>query len=116
MELGHQTIQERFEDVISRDHKLEIHEFLNSQNISDVADLINENDDYAVQIISSLSTNRAASTFKILDFPVQKWIMQELPPLKSAELLNALPADDRTAFMEELPVEVVRELIKLLEP
>jgi magnesium transporter len=116
MELGHQTIQEQFEDVISRDHKLEIHEFLNSQNISDVADLINEYEDYAVQIISSLSTNRAASTFKILDFPEQKRIMQELPPLKSAELLNALPADDRTAFMEELPVEVVRELIKLLEP
>ena len=116
MELGHQTIQEQFEDVIFRDHKLEIHEFMNRQNISDVADLINEYDDYAVQIISSLSTNRAASTFKILDFPEQKRIMQELPPLKSAELLNALPADDRTAFMEELPVEVVRELIKLLEP
>ncbi len=116
MELGHQTIQEMFEDVISRDNKLEIHEFLNRQNISDVADLISDYEDYGVQIISSLSTNRAASTFKILDFPVQKQIIQELPPLKTAELLNALPADDRTAFMEELPVEVVRELIKLLEP
>lgn len=116
MELGQQSIQEQFEDVITRDNKLEIHEFLNSQNISEVADLISEYEDYGVQIISSLSTNRAASTFKILDFPVQKQIIQELPPLKTAELLNALPADDRTAFMEELPVEVVRELIKLLEP
>jgi magnesium transporter len=116
MELVQLSLHEQFEEVISRDDKLEIHKFMNRQNISDVADLINEYEDYSVQIITSLSTNRAASTFKILDFSVQKTIMQELPPLKTAELLNALPADDRTAFMEELPVEVVRELIKLLEP
>jgi magnesium transporter len=116
MELGSQTLHEQFEEVISRDNKLEIHEFMNRQNISEVADLIAEYGDYRLQIISTLSTNRAAGTFKILDFPVQKMIMQELPPLKAAELLNALPADDRTAFMEELPVEVLRELIKLLEP
>ncbi|MGO8056494.1 magnesium transporter MgtE N-terminal domain-containing protein, partial [Rhizobium leguminosarum] len=28
---------------------------------------------------------------------------------------NELPADDRTAFLEELPSEVVKELIKLLD-
>jgi magnesium transporter len=31
-------------------------------------------------------------------------------------LLNALPADDRTAFLEDLPSEVVKELIKTLDP
>jgi magnesium transporter len=116
MELGIQNLHEQFEEVISRDNKLEMYEFMNSQNISDVANLINEYEDYSVQIITTLSTNRAASTFKILDFAIQKQIIQELPPLKTAELLNALPADDRTSFMEELPVEVVRELIKLLDP
>lgn len=116
MELESLSLQEKFEEVISRDDKLEIQDFLNNQNISDVCDLINDYEEYEVQIIASLSTNRAASTFKILDFPVQKRVIQELPPLKTAELLNALPADDRTAFLEELPVEVVRELIKMLEP
>jgi magnesium transporter len=116
MELGIQNLHEQFEEVISRDNKLEMYEFMNSQNISDVAELINEYEDYSVQIITTLSTNRAASTFKILDFAIQKQIIQELPPLKTAELLNTLPADDRTSFMEELPVEVVRELIKLLDP
>jgi magnesium transporter len=116
MELDNLSMQDQFEEVISRDDKLEIQEFLNSQNISDVCDLINDYEEYAVQIIASLSTNRAASTFKILDFPGQKRIIQGLPPLKTAELLNALPADDRTAFLEELPVEVVRELLKMLEP
>jgi magnesium transporter len=116
MELESLSLQEKFEEVIARDDKREIQDFLNNQNISDVCDLINDYEEYEVQIIASLSTNRAASTFKILDFPVQKRIIQDLPPLKTAELLNALPADDRTAFLEELPVEVVRELIKMLDP
>lgn len=116
MELGGLTLQEQFEEVIEKDDKLEIREFLNRQNISDVCELIAEFEEYEVDIIANLSSNRAASTFKILDFPVQKRIIQELPPIKTAELLNALPADDRTAFLEELPVEVVRELIKMLGP
>ena len=110
------SLQEQFEEVIREDHKLRIQDFLNSQNISDVADLVRDNEDYAAQIISSLAVHRAAGTFKILDLSSQKDIIQNLPPLKTAELLNELPSDDRTAFLEELPNEVVRELIKLLNP
>lgn len=110
------TLQEQFEEVIASNDKLVIQEFLNSQNISDVAQLISDNEDYETQIISILSLHRAVSTFKILDVPEQKRIIQSLPPIKTAELLNELPADDRTAFLEELPNRVVRELIKLLNP
>ena len=39
-----------------------------------------------------------------------------MPPGKTAELLNELPADDRTSFLEELPSNAVRELIKLMDP
>jgi magnesium transporter len=81
-----------------------------------VAELVDEFDEFASQIIGNMSTHRAASVFKILDTSVQKQIIQELPPLKSAELLNELPADDRTSFLEELPSEVVKELIKTLDP
>ncbi|MCU0395843.1 MAG: magnesium transporter, partial [Chitinophagaceae bacterium] len=56
------------------------------------------------------------SVFKILDLAEQKRIISELPPFKTAELLNELSADDRTDFLEELPASVVRELIKLLNP
>ena len=110
------SLQEQFEEVIREDNKLRIQDFLNSQNISDVADLIRDNEDYAAQIISSLAVHRAAGTFKILDLSSQKDIILNLPPLKTAELLNELPSDDRTAFLEELPNEVVRELIRLLNP
>lgn len=116
METEELSLQEQFEEIIREDDKLKIQEFLNSQNISDVAALIEDNEDFAAQIIFSLSVHRAASTFKILEVSRQKQIIHDLTPLKTAELLNELPADDRTAFLEELPTEVVRELIKMLNP
>lgn len=116
LEIEHPTIEEQFETIIKTNDKLQICDFLNDQNISEVAELIYEFPEYEEQIIANMSVHRSASVFKILEFPTQKRIMQELPPNKTAELLNELPADDRTSFLEELPGNVVRELIKLLEP
>lgn len=116
VELENQELKDQFEAVIKTEDKLEIREFLNNQNISDVADLVYEFEEYASQIIGNMSIHRAASVFKILDISIQKRIIQELPPLHTAELLNELPADDRTSFLEELPSEVVKELIKTLDP
>ncbi len=110
------SLQQQFEEVIASEEKLAIKEFLNNQNISDVADLIYENEEYESQIIAHLSIHRAAGVFKILDHSVQKRIIKDLPVFKSAELLNELPADDRVSFLEELPHAVVRDLIKTLEP
>lgn len=108
--------QQRFEEVIASEDKLAIKEFLNDQNISDVANLIYENPEYETQIISHLSIHRAAGVFKILDLSEQKRIIKNLPPFTSAELLNELPADDRVSFLEELPTSTVRDLIKMLNP
>ncbi len=110
------SIQEQFEEVIASEDKLKIQEFLNHQNISDVAELIYENTEFEGQIIAHLSIHRAASVFKILELPAQKRIIKNLPPFKTAELLNELPPDDRTAFFEELPSNAVRELVKTLNP
>jgi len=109
-------LKEQFQEIIQSEDVLHIRDFLNNQNISDVADLIYEYPDYEGQIIGHLSIHRASSTFKILDVPTQKRIIQELRAFKTAELLNDLSADDRTSFLEELPSEVVKELIKTLDP
>ena len=108
--------KEQFLELIESEDVLQIRDFLNNQNISEVADLIDEFPEYESQIMGHLSIHRASSTFKILDVPTQKRIIQELPAFKSAELLNDLSADDRTSFLEELPSEVVKELIKTLDP
>ncbi len=116
LEMDEISLQEQFEEIIASEDKLAIQDFLNDQNISDVANLIYDNPDYESQIISHLSIHRAAGVFKILDPAEQKRIIENLPPFKSAELLNELPADDRVAFLEVLPNSVVRELIKTLDP
>src|SRR5688572_23666748 len=116
LELEHPALNEQFEAIIRTEEKLQLHDFLNQQNISDVVDLVYEFPDYESEIIASMSVNRAASVFKLLEFPTQKRIIQTLPPNTTATLLNDLPADDRTDFLEELPSNVVRELIKLLDP
>ena len=116
LELEQIPLQQQFEEIIAAKDKLAIQEFLNNQNISDVAELIYENPDFETQIISHISIHRAAGVFKILDINEQKRIIKNLPAFKSAELLNELPPDDRVAFLEELPNSTVRELIKTLDP
>jgi magnesium transporter len=115
-EIKNSDLDLQFLEIIQSENASAFHEFLDNQNISDVAELINEFPDHEARIIGNLSIHRAVSTFKILDFPTQKRIMQELSAHKTAELLNALPADDRTSFLEDLPSEVVKELIKTLNP
>jgi len=110
------SLQHKFEEIIRSEDKLAIKDFLNHQNISDVAELIYANEAFESQIISHLSIHRAVSVFKILELPTQTRIIKDLPPFKTAELLNELPPDDRTSFLSELPGNAVRELIKTLNP
>jgi magnesium transporter len=116
LETEQENVKEQFLETITKEDVLATREFLNHQNISDVAFLIDEFPEHAPKIVSNMSIHRASSVFKILDFSIQKTIIQELPPYKTAELLNQLPADDRTAFLEELPSGVVKEFIRLLDP
>src|SRR5438552_5272747 len=113
-EFDQNNFNEQFEETISSGDNQNLREFLDDQNISDVADLIYNYPEHETLIVSSMSIHRAASVFKILELSNQKRIIRELPPHKTAALLNELPPDDRTDFLEELPSNVVRELIKLL--
>jgi magnesium transporter len=116
LELDQENLQEQFNSIIRTEDRIAIRDFLNELNISDVAELINENPDDEATIIANMAIHRAAMVFKILDLSTQKQIVKELPSNKVAELLNELPADDRTDFFEELPKTVIRDLIRLLEP
>ncbi|HSZ85131.1 MAG TPA: magnesium transporter [Puia sp.] len=116
LEYDNAIMKEQFFEIVQGDDKTALKEFLDDQNISDVAHLVDEYPEYEHQIIDNLSIHRAASTFKILDLPTQKRVMRDLPPSKIAELLNEMSPDDRTDFLEGLPSSIVRELIKLLNP
>ncbi|CAN5334494.1 magnesium transporter [soil metagenome] len=110
------SIPDQYDEIVALGDPTKVTDFLNEQNISDVAEIVDEHEDDEVTIFLQLELHRAISLFKILEHPTQKRIIKNLSPFKSAELLNAMQADDRTAFLEDLPNEVVRELVKTLEP
>ncbi|MBO9155385.1 magnesium transporter [Chitinophaga sp. GCM10012297] len=110
------ALLERFEQLLKEQDYRELKTLLDDQLITDIAELIYELPDDAVEIIDHLTLGRAAAAFRILEFPTQEDIIRALPAPKIAELLNELPPDDRTAFLEELPSQAVQELIKLLHP
>src|SRR5215471_15021879 len=108
------SLHEQFLALLQLADRQPLCEFLDDQNISDVAKLIDEYPEQDTLIISCMSVHRAVGVFKILELSQQEKIIKELPPNKTAALLNELPPDDRTDFLQELPSSVVRELIKLL--
>lgn len=114
--MENEVLMERFELLMKKQDPRELKIFLDDQLITDIAELVYEESDFAPLIFKHLSLSRATAVFRILEFPTQEDIIRVLPAAKIAELLNELPPDDRTAFLEELPSQVVQELIKLLEP
>lgn len=110
------SLKEQFEELLAGGKNREIREFLDHQNIADVVDLVYEFPEQESQIVANMSTHRAVNVFKLLEASNQKDIIRALPPSVTAALLNAMPADDRTDFFEELRGDAVRELIKLLDP
>ena len=114
--MENEALLEKFQTLTDEKNYRELSVYLDDQLITDIAELIHEDPDEADVIINNLSITRAAAAFRILDFPLQGDVIRTLSAAKSAELMNELPADDRTAFLQELPSEAVKELIKLLDP
>lgn len=114
--MENEALLEKFQTLTDEKNYRELSVYLDDQLITDIAELIHEDPDEADVIINNLSITRAAAAFRILDFPLQEDVIRTLSAAKIAELMNELPADDRTAFLQELPSEAVKELIKLLDP
>src|SRR4030095_332509 len=100
-EMEHSDFREEFEAIIQTGDNKMLSEFLDDQNISEVAELIHDDPDHELAIISSMSVHRAASVFKILELANQKNIIKKLSPHKTAALLHELSPDDSTDFLEE---------------
>ncbi|MBS0027978.1 magnesium transporter [Chitinophaga sp. 22321] len=114
--MENEALLEKFQTLTDEKSYRELSVYLDDQLITDIAELIHEDPDASDIIFNNLSISRAAAAFRILDFPLQEDVIRKLSAAKIAELMNELPADDRTAFLEELPSEAVKELIKLLDP
>jgi magnesium transporter len=107
---------EQIELLLEQEDNTQLQEYLNSLNISDVEELIDELPEHGPLFIEILSLNRAVNVFRILDFPTQERIIKKLSGPRVAELVNELPPDDRTALFAELHGDAVKKLILHLSP
>src|SRR6185437_11438318 len=105
---------EQIEVLLEKNNDLEIRDYLNNLNISDVEALISELPDYGPRFIEIISLNRAVNVFRILDFPTQERMLKKLSGGRVAGLINELPPDDRTALFSELHGDTVQKLIQHL--
>ncbi len=90
--------------------------FLNNQTISYLVKLIQDHPNKIVTIFSLLKICKATSVFKVLDFSIKKKIIEDLPSIQMMEFLNKLSVDDRVSFLENLPKNSLKDLIKYLNP
>ncbi|WP_185862055.1 magnesium transporter [Blattabacterium cuenoti] len=88
--------------------------FLNNQTISSLLKIIHHHKNDVVKIFSLLKLCKAISLFRLLDFSIKKKIMEEMYSIKRMELLNNLSKDDRVSFLDKIPKNILKDLIKYL--
>lgn len=89
--------------------------FLKDLPAMKIADMIaNQRKDVQLYVFLQLDLPVAIEVFDALSSKNQKRILCSIPKIRAGEVLNALPPDDRTAFLQDLPTPVINELIKFL--
>ena len=92
----------------TRSKLLDIH----NSEVANVISLLPENE--AAITFRLLPTLKATSTFSYFDRQTQESIIKNLGKKEVAEILNRMSPDDRTAFLAELPDQVLKETLNLL--
>lgn len=84
--------------------------------VSEIFEVISERD--KIIVFRLLNKEQTKEVFKLLSHEEQQEIIEGLAEnaTKIARLLNDIDPDDRTAFLEELPWEVSKQLIAQLSP
>ncbi|WP_426490053.1 magnesium transporter [Hymenobacter sp. 102] len=82
---------------------------------NEVVELLEQEDEREQLIIFRLLPLRLATeVFEYLDLDIQKHFLANLSQEKISDILNEMSPDDRTALLEFLPDDLVRELIQTL--
>ncbi len=114
--LGRAILPEIAELIQKRDFST-LKEIFEEWHASEIADAIGDLQERERAIVFRLLPKEmAADTFEYLDVDIQKSLLKALGHDEVAGILNEMSPDDRTAFLQELPGPIVRQLIELLSP
>jgi magnesium transporter len=110
-------IQPEIEQLIDTRNWAMLKEIFSDMHPSEVADIIADipEKDRAI-LFRILPKENSYKTFEYLDFEVQETLLKSLGQEEVSEILNEMSPDDRTELLEDLPGQVVMQLVRLLSP
>lgn len=110
-------LQPEILDLIEKRELGTLREEISEWTAVDVADLISDLhvNEQAV-VFRILPKDLASETFEYLELEAQMELLKAMGNEEVASILNEMSPDDRTAFLEELPASITKQLISLLSP
>lgn len=110
-------LQPEIVDLIQNRKFSIIKEILLEWSPADIADLIESLPVREQAILFRiLSTDLATETFEHIEHDVQLGLLKAMGNEEVRVILNEMSPDDRTAFLEELPAPITRQMLALLSP
>ena len=109
----------KIQELIDERQWLSLRDALSELEPFEISEIIEELDeDDGIIVFRLLSRESAKETFQHLPIENQESVIEVFAKnvTRLSNLLNDLEPDDRTAFFEELPGEVIQKLIQLLSP
>lgn len=107
----------KIEEMITKNKLLELSEFLQELNVVDVATYLMELEDQdLILVFRILAKDRAADVFSYLDKDYQQRIIESITDLEVKQIVDKLFLDDTVDFLEELPANIVKKVIRNSSP
>ena len=104
-------------ELIERNKLLELCEYLQELNSVDVANqLMDLEDEELVLVFRVLPKDIAAEVFSYLDKDSQQHIVESITDREFTQIVDKLFLDDTVDFIEELPANVVKKVIRNTSP
>jgi magnesium transporter len=109
--------EETFKELLENKQYRELRERLADSEPTHIADLLTSIPaDEAVIAFRLLPKNLAISVFDDMDGAFQNQLLEAFSDQTARNFLEAMPPDDRTELLDEVPAKVARRLLQILSP
>lgn len=114
---GSKTMLNKIEEMITQNKLLELSEFLQEMNVVDVATyLMQLEDPDLILVFRILAKDTAADVFSYLDKDCQQRVIESITDFEVKQIVDKLFLDDTVDFLEELPANIVKKVIRNSSP
>ena len=109
--------EDTFKELLENKQYRELRERLANSEPTHIADLLTSIPaDEAVIAFRLLPKNLAISVFDDMDGAFQNQLLEAFSDQTARDFLEAMPPDDRTELLDEVPAKVARRLLQILSP